>query len=121
MALRSSLGALLDSEKTKIDSTRKKTDDFYTQQLHDQIQTTAINKDYYGRPILPKIISGSISHKGEYAVGLARFRSSTWKAQSRLFDKGLDALNASSLAWSEECPILDRDENIDQEGLRGRC
>jgi 4'-phosphopantetheinyl transferase EntD len=118
MALRSSLGALLDSEKTKIDSTRKETDDFYTQ-LHDQIQTTAINKDYYGRPILPEIISGSISHKGEYAVGLARFRSSTWKAQSRLFDKGLDALNASSVAWSEECPILDQDENIDQDDRDG--
>ena len=118
MALRSSLGALLDSEKTTIDSTRKETDDFYIQ-LHDQIQTTAINKDYYGRPILPEIISGSISHKGEYAVGLARFRSSTLEAQSRLFDKGLDALNASPVAWKEECPILDQDENIDQDDRDG--
>ncbi len=115
MALRSSLGALLDSEKMKIDS-RKEPDDFYIQ-LHGQIQTTAINKDCYGRPILPEIISGSISHKGEYAVGLARFRSSTWMAQSRLFDNGLDALDASSVAWREECPIFDQDKEIDRDDI----
>ena len=108
MALRSSLGALLDSEKMKIDS-RKEPDDFYIQ-LHGQIQTTAINKDCYGRPILPEIISGSISHKGEYAVGLARFRSSTWMAQ-------LDALDASSVAWREECPIFDQDKEIDRDDI----
>jgi hypothetical protein len=111
MALRSSLCALLDSEKEKIDSS-KETGDFYIQ-LHDQIQTTAINKDYYGRPVLPEIISGSISHKGEYAVGLARFRSHTWNAQNRLLDNGLNALDASSVPWREECPILDQDEEKD--------
>ncbi|KAL3769753.1 hypothetical protein ACHAW5_003021 [Stephanodiscus triporus] len=108
MALRSSLGALLDSEKEKIDP-RKERGDFYIK-LHDQIQTTAINKDYYGRPVLPEIISGSISHKGEYAVGLARFRSHTWNAQNRPLDNGLTALDASSVSWREECTILDQDE-----------
>jgi hypothetical protein len=110
MALRSSLSALLDSEKRKIDS-RKGTNDFYNR-LNDQIQSTAINKDYHGRPILPEIISGSISHKGEYAVGLARFRSSTWNAQNRLGHNGLEALDASSAEWREECPILDQDQDI---------
>ena len=28
-------------------------------------------------------------------------------------------MNASSVAWSEECPILDQDENIDQDDRDG--
>ncbi len=118
IALRSSLGALLESEKMKVDS-RQEMDDFYNR-LNHKIQSTSINKDYYGRPILPEIISGSISHKGEYAVGLARFRSSTWNAYNRLGDNGLKMLNAGSVEWREECPILDQDEEMHQDDGDGK-
>ena len=74
---------------------------FYSQ-LNDQIESTAIRKDYYGRPILPGIILGSISHKGNYAVGLSRFRSS---------DEELEAIDMNALQWTEECLISDDDDD----------
>ena len=113
-ALRLSLGTLLynetnDQENENINNSNSDSE-FYAQ-LHDQIQSTAIRKDYYGRPILPEIIFGSISHKGEYAVGLSRFRSSTLDGTTRIFDNGFEALDANKLQWSEECPILDDKDN----------
>ena len=97
MAIRLSLNTLLNNEPIEQDSDTTDTnkDMFYTQ-LNEQIEQTAIRKDYYGRPILPEIILGSISHKGEYAVGLSRFCSSS-----------LDELAVNKLQWREECPILD--------------
>jgi len=74
---------------------------FYSQ-LNDQIESTAIRKDYYGRPILPEIILGSISHKGNYAVGLSRFCSS---------DEELNAVDMNALQWREECLISDDDDD----------
>ena len=73
---------------------------FYSQ-LNDQIESTAIRKDYYGRPILPEIILGSISHKGNYAVGLSRFRD---------VDEELKAVDIDALQWREECLISDDDD-----------
>ena len=70
--------------------------------LNDQIQSTAIRKDYYGRPILPEIILGSISHKGNYAVGLSRFRD---------VDEELKAVDMNALQWREECLISDGDDD----------
>ena len=97
MAIRLSLNTLLKNEtmEQESDTTDTNKDVFYTQ-LNEQIEQTAIRKDYYGRPILPEIILGSISHKGEYAVGLSRFCSSR-----------LDELAVNKLQWREECPILD--------------
>eukprot|EP00571_Detonula_confervacea_P007968 CAMPEP_0172313332 /NCGR_PEP_ID=MMETSP1058-20130122/20056_1 /TAXON_ID=83371 /ORGANISM="Detonula confervacea, Strain CCMP 353" /LENGTH=396 /DNA_ID=CAMNT_0013026973 /DNA_START=399 /DNA_END=1589 /DNA_ORIENTATION=+ len=121
MALRLSLKTLLESERDAISPSNDKSADdaqeeennsFYTQ-LHDQIQTTAIMKDYYGRPILPEIILGSISHKGEHAVGLAQFSSSTWNGSNRVFDDGVEAFDASTVQWREECPILEDVDNTD--------
>jgi len=105
-ALRISLNTLLESE---VDASKGDSANFYTQ-LNEQIQNTAIRKDYYGRPILPEIILGSISHKGEYAVGISQFHSSTWDGSLRVFDNGLEAMDASEVSWREECPILENDD-----------
>ena len=77
---------------------------FYSQ-LNDQIESTAIRKDYYGRPILPEIILGSISHKGNYAVGLSRFRD---------VDEELKAVDITALQWREECLISDDDDETSE-------
>ena len=123
-ALRLSLKTLLESESSSSKNSKDANmtrgeghavnsgDPFYSQ-LYDQIQATAIMKDYYGRPILPEITMGSISHKGEYAVGLAQFRSSTLNGSIRVFDDGLEALDANAVEWREECLILEEDENVD--------
>lgn len=125
-ALRMAIKTLLESESESAinnnngnDVSSSDNDYFYTQ-LFEQIQSTPIEKDYYGRPILPEIILGSISHKGEYAVGLARFRSSTWNGSNRVFrgldneniGNGLDALDANAIEWREECPILEEDQSL---------
>lgn len=111
MALRLSLKTLLESESSN-DVQYEENNPFYTQ-LYDKIQTTAIMKDYYGRPILPEIILGSISHKEEYAVGLAQFSSSTWNGPNRVFDSGVETLDASTVQWREECPILEENDTTD--------
>ena len=74
-------------------------------QLNDQIESTAIRKDYYGRPILPEIILGSISHKGNYAVGLSRFRD---------IEEELKAVDMNALQWREECLISDDDDETSE-------
>ncbi|KAL7532945.1 hypothetical protein ACHAXR_004946 [Thalassiosira sp. AJA248-18] len=101
---------------------------FYTE-LYEQIKTNAIKKDYYGRPVLPEISLGSISHKGEYAVGLAQFRSSNWNGSNRVFrgldneivGDGLEGLEANAIEWREECPILEDVENIDIDDGQSVC
>jgi len=130
MALRSSLKTLLESERDSARSVAMKennaddenTNDSFYDQLFDHIQNNAIRKDYYGRPILPEIILGSISHKRGYAVGLAKFRSSNWNGSNRVF-RGLNGeevsddlvpLDANAIKWREECPIIfDEDDNAD--------
>jgi hypothetical protein len=115
MALRLSLDALLQHESMDVDSQEKQT---FCTQLNEKIRSTAINKDSYGRPILPEIISGSISHKGGNAVGLARFRSS-WDNQYEMGDIQLGALDANAIQWREECPILEDGEEADRNVIDG--
>lgn len=109
MALRLSLDALLENERTDMD---EQEDDIFRTQLSDQLRSRAINKDSYGRPILPEIISGSISHKGGNAVGLARFRSSWDNLHGVTGDASSKSLGANTIKWREECPIHD-DTNTD--------
>lgn len=114
MALRSSINTLLKDDLENDMNTGNKA--FYNQ-LCEQIQTTAIRKDYYGRPILPEIILGSISHKGKYAVGLSRFHASTWDDSVRVFDNGFRALDANAVQWREECPVLGDDDDENPESI----
>ena len=147
MALRSSMSVLLDNNHSQImkyssirngSSLELEDDDdsknnnnyyyyyYYYTQLKDQICNMAINKDTHGRPILPNIISGSISHKEGYAVGLSTFRySSTTTANPIISTMPSIILNldiksddvvtptATSMAWQEECPLLDDDNDKD--------
>lgn len=115
MALRLSIDALLQHERMDVDSQEKQT---FCTQLNENIRSTAINKDSYGRPILPEIISGSISHKGGNAVGLARFRSS-WDNQSEMGNIQLGTLDAGAIQWREECPILEDGEEADRDVIDG--
>jgi len=80
-------------------------DNDYYIQLFNQIQTNPIRKDYHGRPIIPEVALGSISHKGEYAVGLATLLRST----------GSDCNDVVN--WREECPVIysDDDNNDDDD------
>ena len=103
-AIRLSINTLIRNrtmnQDTGQDLNNNSSNAFYAQ-LNDQIESTAIRKDYYGRPILPEIILGSISHKGDYAVGLSRFRD---------VDEELKAGDINALQWREECLISDDDE-----------
>lgn len=146
MALRLSLRGLLENEngvvtttdmplktdaEEEINTTTRATgsitdnrESSFCNRLHDKIQTTAIMKDYHGRPILPEIILGSISHKGEYAVGLARFRSCDWDSPDRDLEGGMlheeedanGSKEASLVEWREECPILEAGVSTDTVG-----
>ena len=150
MALRSSMSVLLDnnyySQIMKYSSIRNgsslelEDDDdddsnnnnnyyyYYYTRLKDQICNMAINKDTHGRPILPNIISGSISHKEGCAVGLSTFRCSSTTTANPIISTmpsinlNLDiksddvaATTTTSMAWQEECPLLD-DDNDDKDG-----
>jgi hypothetical protein len=126
MALRASMGVLLDNNNynnkiNTISSNRNsrelaKDDDnnnnyyyYYYTQLQDQICNMAINKDIYGRPILPNSISGSISHKEGYAVGLSNFCYSTTNSiigHPIHLDKRSNDVT-TLIAWQEECPFID--------------
>lgn len=106
MALRLSLDALLQSESMDMDAQEKLK---FCTQLKDEIHSIAINKDSYGRPILPGIISGSISHKGGNAVGLARFRS-LGDNQHALDNNHFEMMYTSTIKWREECPIYEDDD-----------
>ena len=109
MALRLSLDALLQSESMDMDAQEKR---LFFNELKDEIRSTAINKDSYGRPILPAIISGSISHKGGNAVGLARFRHA-------LDNNHFEMLDTSTVKWREECPIHEDDDNTYNDATDG--
>ncbi|KAL7513388.1 hypothetical protein ACHAXN_010469 [Cyclotella atomus] len=93
MALRSSLHEMLHSESN--DGANK---------IWDQIKDNPIRKDNFGRPILPHVIVGSISHKSEYAVGLSRLRFDT--SSCSIIDN--DCMNVQ---WREECRIFPDDES----------
>ena len=149
MALRSSMSVLLDNnyysqimnyssirngsslelEDDDDDSNNNNNNNYYYYytRLKDQICNMAINKDTHGRPILPNIISGSISHKEGYAVGLSTFRCSSTTTANPIISTmpsinlNLDinsddvATSTTSMAWQEECPLLD-DDNDDKDG-----
>jgi len=114
----------INSTTRAIGSTIESGGNSFRTRLHDKIQTTAIMKDYHGRPILPEIILGSISHKGEYAVGLARFRSCDWDSPDEDLGRGLlqeeedvtGSKEASLVEWREECPILAEGVSTDAVG-----
>lgn len=74
--------------------------------LWKQIQLNPIRKDDFGRPILPDVVVGSISHKGEYAVGLSRLRMDN----SSCFALNGDEMKSMDLTWRQECPV-----NVDEE------
>lgn len=73
-------------------------------QIWDLIKDNPIRKDNFGRPILPHVVVGSISHKGEYAVGLSRLRFDNTSCS--IIDN--DCMNAR---WREECRIFPNDED----------
>lgn len=101
MALRSSLGRMLNQIKTEV-VTKVESDsanNTFNSTLWKQIQSTSIMKDTFGRPILPEIIVGSISHKEGCAVGLSRFRSPLSN------DTGVEGSITRAVKWKEECPI----------------
>jgi hypothetical protein len=126
MALRSSMGVLLDNNYNKINNSSKRNsrklakdndnNNYYYTQLQDQIRNLAINKDMHGRPILPNSISGSISHKEGYAVGLSNFCYSTTTTTTpiithhhpiHLDDKRSNDVTTKLIPWQEECPFID--------------
>jgi hypothetical protein len=133
MALRSSIGTLLDNNYNNINTIPSKrnsrelakddnsnNNNYYTQ-LQDQIRNMAINKDMHGRPILPNIISGSISHKEGYAVGLSNFCYSTITTTNPIInhhppihlDKRSNDVTTTLITWQEECPFIDDDNDRD--------
>lgn len=77
--------------------------DAQTIQFWEQIKSNPIRKDNFGRPILPNIVVGSISHKGEYAVGLSRLRFDDVSCSTL----GNDCMN---LKWREECRIFPEED-----------
>lgn len=81
--------------------------------LYNTITTNPIQKDSHGRPILPEMVVGSISHKGgECAVGLARLHPLFYEAMSadRVGGAGVDM---DEVQWREDCPIYYDDEEED--------
>jgi phosphopantetheinyl transferase len=100
MALRSSLCEMLSNHN-----------DEQARKFQDQIEKTPIRKDYFGRPILPSVVAGSISHKGNYAVGLSTLRFND--ASCSIIDDKPMTLN-----WREECRIFsdEDDKSIVKDG-----
>ena len=88
--------------------------------LHNTIANNPIQKDSHGRPILPEMVVGSISHKGgECAVGLARFHPLFYD----LVDGGsASSVNESAIGvdeevqWREDCPIYYDEEEGEGDG-----
>eukprot|EP00577_Skeletonema_sp_RCC1716_P015050 CAMPEP_0113397516 /NCGR_PEP_ID=MMETSP0013_2-20120614/14429_1 /TAXON_ID=2843 ORGANISM="Skeletonema costatum, Strain 1716" /NCGR_SAMPLE_ID=MMETSP0013_2 /ASSEMBLY_ACC=CAM_ASM_000158 /LENGTH=443 /DNA_ID=CAMNT_0000282119 /DNA_START=194 /DNA_END=1526 /DNA_ORIENTATION=- /assembly_acc=CAM_ASM_000158 len=86
--------------------------------LYNTIATKPIQKDSHGRPILPEMVVGSISHKGECAVGLASFHPLFFDSvggaeqvvsRSVVVDSSVD----SEVQWREDCPIYYNDDDDD--------
>ncbi len=128
MALRSAMRSLLLLSSFEDDEAHHA-----NKLLWEQIQSTPILKDGHGRPVLPEMIAGSISHKGDCAVAVARFRNEE-AAFVGLLSRDDDSVRISNsddkdcvharhsdtkssvVAWKEECPISTK-ENFDQETL----
>ncbi|KAL7463326.1 hypothetical protein ACHAXS_003709 [Conticribra weissflogii] len=128
MALRSAMRSLLLLSSFEDDEAHHA-----NKLLWEQIQSTPILKDGHGRPVLPEMIAGSISHKGDCAVAVARFRNEE-AAFVGLLSRDDDSVRisnsddkdcvharhsdtkSSAVAWKEECPISTK-ENFDQETL----
>ena len=92
--------------------------------LHKAITSNPIQKDSHGRPILPEMLVGSISHKGgECAVGLASFHplffdslrggSNLDEVESMIMDGY--GKSSGEIQWREDCPIYYDDDEDDVE------
>eukprot|EP00986_Skeletonema_menzelii_P009537 scaffold4365_cov147-Skeletonema_menzelii.AAC.5 len=94
-------------------------------QLYEVIATNPIQKDSHGRPILPEMVVGSISHKGgECAVGLASFHPLFYDSVDDGSSSSCSSPVDSSVAveggneevqWREDCPIYYDDEEEDDD------
>lgn len=108
-----------ESTSNKSATTPPPNDNYYSStstlktRLYNTITTNPIQKDSHGRPILPEMVVGSISHKGgECAVGLARLHPLFYEAMSadRVGGAGVDM---DEVQWREDCPIYYDDEEED--------
>eukprot|EP00804_Cyclotella_cryptica_P006753 CCRYP_015719-RA/>CCRYP_015719-RA protein AED:0.37 eAED:0.54 QI:0/0/0/1/1/1/3/0/445 len=115
MALRCSLREILhlsaDDKETMDEDSRGNSESFWM-----QIQSNPIKKDNYGRPILPNVVAGSISHKGEYAVGLSRFRFDDASLLT-INNEEINLFNDEDsmvVNWKEECPVNPNEEDEDE-------
>ncbi|KAL7489296.1 hypothetical protein ACHAW6_014887 [Cyclotella cf. meneghiniana] len=109
MALRYSLREMLHlSDDDTNEESRRKNQSFWR-----QIQANPIKKDSYGRPILPNVVAGSISHKGEYAVGLSCFRFDD--APFLTSSNGVIHSMNDQVKWKEECPVNPSEEEEDDD------
>jgi hypothetical protein len=109
MALRYSLREMLHLSNDDIDEESRRTYASFWLQL----QANPIKKDNYGRPIVPNVVAGSISHKGEYAVGLSRFRFDD--ASFLTTSNGVINSMNDQVKWKEECPVNPSEEEEDDD------
>eukprot|EP00985_Skeletonema_marinoi_P009949 scaffold4680_cov164-Skeletonema_marinoi.AAC.24 len=92
--------------------------------LYNTISTKPIQKDSHGRPILPEMVVGSISHKVDCAVGLASFHPLFFDSVGGAEQVGsrsvvVDSSVDSEVQWREDCPIYynDDDESNNRERI----
>lgn len=93
ISLRSSLHKMLTKDNNK-----------ETEGIWEQLYNNPIRKDSFGRPILPNIVLGSISHKCGFAVGLSRLRyddASCFKIDNK----------SIGMRWREDCRIFPEEED----------
>eukprot|EP00569_Conticribra_weissflogii_P014196 CAMPEP_0171419202 /NCGR_PEP_ID=MMETSP0880-20121228/41493_1 /TAXON_ID=67004 /ORGANISM="Thalassiosira weissflogii, Strain CCMP1336" /LENGTH=417 /DNA_ID=CAMNT_0011937479 /DNA_START=267 /DNA_END=1520 /DNA_ORIENTATION=+ len=121
MALRSAIRSLIFRSPSYDDMNHHP-----SELLWEQIRSTPISKDGHGRPVLPETIMGSISHKEDCAVAVARFRIEDGalvgllSRDEDLVQKSSDADRVSNAVnWKEECPIP-TDEDFNQESLSSK-
>ncbi len=94
---------------------KRKSQQKLNQKLWEEIITNPIQKDSFGRPILPELVVGSISHKGNYAVGLAAFHpleDTCEKEEEGICEREDDDDDYCNkiIRWREDCPIYYNDD-----------
>jgi 4'-phosphopantetheinyl transferase EntD len=108
----------LQQQQMKSQQQKKKSQQKLNQKLWEEIITNPIQKDSFGRPILPELVVGSISHKGNYAVGLAAFHPDQGECKRRVEgilcdreeDDDDDDYHNKIIRWREDCPIYYNDD-----------
>ncbi len=116
IALRLALKRLLlldDDDDDGLQPQQKKQQQKLNQKLWEEIITNPIQKDSFGRPILPELVVGSISHKGNYAVGLAAFHPDECERVEGICDREEDDDDDyynKIIRWREDCPIYYNDD-----------